>query len=244
MKISKYIFVCVLVVILAAIFSIPFGCDKQQEGDNSNLEPSKDEVPPIYLFDYAGLTVVTMVFRRQLDSKEFTVKFALFEEDAPETCENFKTLVLAGHYDGSLIHRLVKENIYIIQGGGYKLVPKDDGSNNMILKKLDSIAPITNEYNDNNEWVTKGGNNTIQHEAGVIAMARTDNPAITTDQFYFNFNDNLEFNNRYAAFGKCIDKVSLLNLVELGKSETETIAAGFADFPIPIIEVVAVTIDE
>ena len=161
-----------------------------------------------------------------------------------KTCENFKTLVLAGHYDGSLIHRLVKENIYIIQGGGYKLIPKDDGSNNMILKKLDSIAPITNEYNDNNEWVTKGGNNTIQHEAGVIAMARTDNPAITTDQFYFNFNDNLGFNNRYAAFGKCIDEVSLLNLVELGKSETGTIAAGFADFPIPVIEVVAVTIDE
>lgn len=217
-------------MLACVMLALPLGCKKHTE-ENPDVDNSNNVTEPVQ-------TVVTMVFRRQLDSKEFSIKVVLYEDDAPETCENFKNLIRAGHYNGTIIHRLVKD--FVIQGGGYKLTPSEESPKAMKIVELDDVEPIKNEYK-NAGW----DKNTIKHDQGVIAMARTSNPDVATDQFYFNLKDNYALDDAYATFGRCADDVSLSNLIELGEGTTKQIQSGiFDDFPIPIIELITVTIDE
>jgi peptidyl-prolyl cis-trans isomerase A (cyclophilin A) len=103
-------------------------------------------------------------------------------EKAPKTVANFLQYVRAGHYDGTIFHRVIEN--FMIQGGGYK--PD--------LAEKTTRAPIELEAG-------KG----LSNVRGAIAMARTSDPNSATAQFFINVVDNPRldtFGGGYAVFGR------------------------------------------
>ena len=114
----------------------------------------------------------------------------LDKEKAPVSAENFVKYVEAGHYNGTIFHRVIDN--FMIQGGGF--------NDKMIQKPTQ--APIKNE-----------GQNGLKNENYTVAMARTGVRDSATSQFFINVKDN-EFLNYsgetpqgwgYAVFGKVVE---------------------------------------
>ena len=103
----------------------------------------------------------------QLTTNHGVITLALNEEKAPKTVANFKSYVEAGHYDGTIFHRVIKN--FMIQGGGM-----EPGMNQKATQ-----APIENE-----------AANGLKNKRGTIAMARTNDPHSATAQFFINTVDN------------------------------------------------------
>ena len=91
----------------------------------------------------------------------------LHTEDAPITCKNFLDYVAAGHFDGTVFHRVIPT--FVIQGGGMTA--------DMAQKK--TRAPIKNE-----------ASNGLKNRRGSLSMARTNDPDSATSQFFVNLKDN------------------------------------------------------
>ena len=103
----------------------------------------------------------------QLTTNHGVITLALNEEKAPKTVANFKSYVEAGHYDGTIFHRVIKN--FMIQGGGM-----EPGMN-----QKETRAPVENE-----------AANGLKNKRGSIAMARTSDPHSATAQFFINTVDN------------------------------------------------------
>ena len=133
-----------------------------------------------------------------------TIKAELYPEIAPNTVNNFISLIQKGFYDGTIFHRVIKD--FMIQGGGMTAS----------LREKTTRAPIKNE-----------ADNGLANERGTIAMARTNDPDSATAQFFINVanNDFLNHKNEtpsgygYAVFGKVIrgqDVVDQIAAVKTG----------------------------
>jgi peptidyl-prolyl cis-trans isomerase A (cyclophilin A) len=105
------------------------------------------------------------VLKFQTTLGSFTIELATAE--APISCQNFLDYVQAGHFDGTVFHRVIPD--FMIQGGG---MTAD-------LKQKQTRAPIKNE-----------GTNGLRNRRGSLAMARTSNPDSATAQFFVNLKDN------------------------------------------------------
>ena len=114
---------------------------------------------------------------------------------APITVENFIGLVESGFYDGLTFHRIIKD--FMIQGGD----PKGDGTGN-------SDNQIYGEFDSN------GHTNDISHKAGVISMARSNEPNSASCQFFIcNANASSSLDGNYAAFGYVVEGMSVVEAV-------------------------------
>ena len=117
---------------------------------------------------------------------------------APLTVENFLQYVKAGHYDGTVFHRVMPG--FMIQGGGFTPA----------LKEKPARKPVKNE-----------ASNGLQNAVGTIAMARTPDPHSATAQFFINVADNRMLNFRfptaegygYAVFGKVVKGMDVVNRI-------------------------------
>ena len=130
----------------------------------------------------------------------------LNKEKAPVSVENFVKYVEAGHYNGTIFHRVIDG--FMVQGGGFK----------QDMSQKPTQAPIKNE-----------GANGLKNENYTVAMARTGVRDSATSQFFINIKDN-EFLNYtgenpqgwgYAVFGKVIEgkeTVDKIKLVPTGNS--------------------------
>ena len=127
---------------------------------------------------------------------------------APKTVENFLAYVKAGHYDGTIFHRVI--NGFMIQGGGF--APG--------MRQKPTEAAITNE-----------AGNGLRNQKYTIAMARTGDPHSATAQFFINVADNDFLNHTapsgqgwgYCVFGKVVegqDVVDKIKSVKTGRSGT------------------------
>ncbi|MBX3623884.1 MAG: peptidyl-prolyl cis-trans isomerase [Rhizobacter sp.] len=119
---------------------------------------------------------------------------------APKTVDNFVQYVKAGHYDGTVFHRVIDG--FMIQGGGMTA--------DMNEKK--TRAPIPLE-----------ADNGLKNLRGTIAMARTSIPDSATSQFFINVNDNDALNargpgNGYAVFGKVVSGMDVVDKIRLVKT--------------------------
>ncbi|MBF0203477.1 MAG: peptidyl-prolyl cis-trans isomerase [Desulfamplus sp.] len=120
-------------------------------------------------------------------------------EKAPKTVENFISYVKAGHYDGTIFHRVI--NGFMIQGGG---MTED-------MKEKPTREPIENE-----------ADNGLLNEAYAVAMARTMDPHSATAQFFINVkkNDFLNFSSKtpqgwgYTVFGKVTKGHGVVNKIK------------------------------
>lgn len=153
---------------------------------------AEDDMPLAATLPYPKVEIVT---------SEGTIVVMLNRPRAPRTVENFIRYVLDGHYDGTIIHRVVEG--FVIQGGGY--------------------TPDFEERATRDPVVNESGNG-LSNARGTIAMARQEDPHTAQAQWFINLadNENLDPNRRrwgYAVFGRVeegMDVVDAIGAVETG----------------------------
>jgi len=128
-----------------------------------------------------------------LETSLGNIEIELDDKKAPITVENFLAYVDAGHYDGTVFHRVISG--FMIQGGGF------DAS----MSQKPTRGPIKNEFG-----------NGLTNQRGTIAMARTNDPNSATAQFFINTVDNGFLNNPpgYAVFGKVTAGMDVVDKIE------------------------------
>ena len=157
-------------------------------------------------FRWIGRTALALALCVSLAAQAQKVKLAtsagdivieLDAEKAPKTVDNFVKYVKAGHYDGTIFHRVIPT--FMIQGGG---MTAD-------MKEKSTRAPIPLE--------SKNGLNNVR---GSVAMARTSDPNSATSQFFINVenNDRLDAanardGNGYAVFGKVVAGMEVVDKI-------------------------------
>jgi len=118
----------------------------------------------------------------------------LFPKDAPKTVENFTSLVKNKFYDGLSFHRVISG--FMIQGG----CPVGNGTG----------GP---GHHIEGEFAANGFNNPIKHTRGVISMARAQDPNSAGSQFFIMHKDSPHLDGQYAAFGKVIEGIDVVDLI-------------------------------
>ena len=151
---------------------------------------------------------------------DITVKLAA--DKAPLTAANFLAYAEAGHYDGTIFHRVIDG--FMIQGGGFD---KD-------LHQKPTKAPVKNE-----------AANGLKNKRGTIAMARTAIVDSATSQFFINVADNafLDFRSPDPqGFGYCVfgEVVAGMDVVDQIKGVRTTTKAGMSDVPAETVEILSV----
>ncbi|MDE7329818.1 MAG: peptidylprolyl isomerase [Clostridia bacterium] len=121
------------------------------------------------------------------------IKVELYPEKAPNTVNNFISLVKNGFYDGLIFHRVISG--FMIQGGD----PAGVGTG----------GP---GYTIKGEFAINGyKNNDIKHLRGVISMARAMNPNSAGSQFFIMHQNSSHLDGQYAAFGKVIEGIEVVD---------------------------------
>lgn len=134
------------------------------------------------------------------------IKLELYPEIAPNTVNNFISLVNKGFYDGLKFHRVIRG--FMIQGGD----PEGTGMGGPGYS-------IKGEFSYNNF------KNELKHTAGVISMARSQRPNSAGSQFFIMHKDSPHLDGSYAAFGKVIEGLEAVNRI----AETKT---DYSDAPL------------
>ena len=116
----------------------------------------------------------------------------LYPEIAPNTVNNFISLVKKGFYDGLIFHRVIKG--FMIQGG----CP-------------DGIGTGGPGYGIKGEFAQNGFKNDLKHEPGVLSMARAMHPDSAGSQFFIMHKTSPHLDGAYAAFGKVIAGMDVVN---------------------------------
>ncbi len=131
----------------------------------------------------------------------------LYPEYAPETVQNFVSLVKDGFYDGLTFHRIIRG--FMIQGGD----PEGTGFGG-------SDKTIKGEFASNGFT-----QNTLSHERGVISMARSQMPNSASSQFFIVHEDSTFLDGDYAAFGVVTEGMDTVD-------EIANVATDYNDRPI------------
>ncbi len=157
------------------------------EGNNMNLEQYKTE-NPIVAMNIEGYG---------------SVVFELYPDVAPNTVNNFISLVKSGFYDNNTFHRLSPG--FVLQGGD----PTGQGNG----------GP---GYKIDGEFAVNGFNNNLKHEIGVISMARSQAYDSAGSQFFIMLGNHSSLDGQYAAFGKVIDGWDNIQRIESQEKTSST----------------------
>ena len=187
-----------------------YGCqaaERIQEQEQPKAEPAVQET---------HVTVTIKTNRGDIDVE-------LDEGKAPETVKNFLAYVDAGHYRGTIFHRVI--NGFMIQGGGF--TPD--------MKQKPTRPPVKNE-----------ANNGLRNDRGTIAMARTSDPHSASAQFFVNVADNAFLNHRaptadgwgYCVFGKVTKGRDVVDKIKAMPTKTAGMYENVPVEPVVIAEIV------
>ncbi|WP_342757272.1 peptidylprolyl isomerase [Kineothrix sedimenti] len=127
------------------------------------------------------------------------IKAELYPEIAPESVNNFISLINKNFYDGLIFHRVIRG--FMIQGGD----PEGTGMGGPGYS-------IKGEFNQN------GVANDLKHTEGVLSMARSMHPDSAGSQFFIMHKNSPHLDGSYAAFGKVIEGLEYVNKI----AETNT----------------------
>ena len=120
------------------------------------------------------------------------IKCELYPEVAPESVNNFISLISKHFYDGLIFHRVIRG--FMIQGG----CPDGTGMG----------GP---GYSIKGEFAANGVNNPIKHTRGVISMARSMDPNSAGSQFFIMHQDAPHLDGSYAAFGHVVNGIEVVD---------------------------------
>jgi peptidyl-prolyl cis-trans isomerase A (cyclophilin A) len=133
----------------------------------------------------------------KLQTSEGDIRIQLNAEKAPKSVANFVQYVKAGHYNGTVFHRVIDG--FMIQGGGFDTK----------LAQRPTKPPIPLE-----------SHNGLSNLRGTVAMARTGNPNSATSQFFINVADNVRLDGEpdspatgYAVFGEVIEGMDVVDKI-------------------------------
>ena len=130
-----------------------------------------------------------------------TFKAELYPEKAPNTVNNFVSLVKKGFYNGLIFHRVIAG--FMIQGGD----PKGVGTG----------GP---GYHLKGEFTSNGfKTNDLRHERGVLSMARAQHPDSAGSQFFVMHADSYYLDGQYAAFGRVIEGMETVDAIADTKTD-------------------------
>ena len=122
------------------------------------------------------------------------IKAELYPELAPNTVNNFISLIKSGFYNGLIFHRVI--NGFMIQGG----CPDGTGTG----------GP---GYTIKGEFSQNGFENPLRHTPGVLSMARSMMPDSAGSQFFIMHKNSPHLNGAYAAFGKITEGIDVVNKI-------------------------------
>lgn len=145
------------------------------------------------------------------------MKAELYPEVAPNTVNNFISLVKKGFYDGLIFHRVISG--FMIQGG----CPDGTGMG----------GP---GYSIKGEFSQNGFQNDLKHTEGVLSMARAMDPNSAGSQFFIMHKTSPHLDGSYAAFGKLIEGMDVVN-------EIASVPTDYMDRPIVGCVMKKVTVD-
>ena len=155
-----------------------------------------------------------------IETSKGTIRVELDETKSPISAKNFLEYVDAGHYDGTVFHRVIPG--FMVQGGGF-----EPGMHQKATR-----ATITNE-----------ANNGLKNDRYTLAMARTSAPHSASSQFFINATDNkfLDFTAEtasgwgYAVFAKVVAGTEVVNSIEKVATGSK---GGHGDVPLEDVTIV------
>ncbi|MDX2457992.1 MAG: peptidylprolyl isomerase [Gammaproteobacteria bacterium] len=161
-----------------------------------------------------------------METSKGVITLELDTKKAPESVENFVAYARAGHYDGTVFHRVIPG--FMIQGGGFTPDMQQKSTN----------QPIKNE-----------ADNGLKNDKGTVAMARTNIPDSATSQFFINVKDNGFLNHTsptpqgwgYAVFGKVTDGMDVVETIENVATANK---GGHENVPVTDVIIEKVTVQE
>lgn len=145
------------------------------------------------------------------------MKAELYPEVAPNTVNNFISLVNKGYYNGIIFHRVIRG--FMIQGGD----PEGTGVG----------GP---GYSIKGEFTMNGFSNDLKHTPGVLSMARTMMPDSAGSQFFIMHQTSPHLDGQYAAFGKVIEGLEIVDKIA-------QVATDYSDKPLEPQVMKKVTVD-
>ena len=146
-----------------------------------------------------------------------TIKAELYPEIAPNTVNNFISLVKKGFYDGLIFHRVIRG--FMIQGG----CPQGTGMG----------GP---GYSIKGEFSQNGVKNDLKHTEGVLSMARSMMPNSAGSQFFIMHKDAPHLDGAYAAFGKITEGMNIVDKIANERTD-------YSDRPLKEQKIKSMTVD-
>lgn len=129
-----------------------------------------------------------------------TIKAELYPEIAPNTVNNFISLINSGFYDGTIFHRVIPG--FMIQGGD----PEGTGMG----------GP---GYGIKGEFSSNGFENNLAHTTGVLSMARSQMPNSAGSQFFIMVETAPHLDGQYAGFGKVVEGMDVAQKIVTSKRD-------------------------
>lgn len=216
-KKTRYIWISLAIVILIVVIAFVIiknlpksdseeGKVESETIKNNNLDAQKDETDN-NKNEVTKNPIVTMEIKNY-----GTVKIELYPKVAPNTVKNFISLINEGYYDGLTFHRIVPG--FVVQGGD-----------------KEGTGAGKTEYSIRGEFTKNGFKNDLKHEKGVISMARADysvfglteegyNSAFS--QFFIMLESQRSLDGLYAAFGKVIEGMDIIENLENIEIDSQT----------------------
>ena len=145
------------------------------------------------------------------------IKAELYPEVAPNTVNNFISLVKKGYYDGLIFHRVIRG--FMIQGG----CPQGTGMG----------GP---GYSIKGEFSQNGVKNDLKHTEGVLSMARSMMPNSAGSQFFIMHKDAPHLDGAYAAFGKVTEGMNIVDKIANERTD-------YSDRPLKEQKLKSMTVD-
>ena len=158
-----------------------------------------------------------------IETSKGTIRVELDEAKSPISSKNFLEYIDAGHYDGTVFHRVIPG--FMVQGGGF-----EPG-----MRQKATKATIQNE-----------ANNGLKNDKYTLAMARTSAPHSASSQFFINATDNTFLNFTaetasgwgYAVFAKIVSGSEVCDAIEKVRTGTK---GGHGDVPLEDVTIVKAT---
>lgn len=145
------------------------------------------------------------------------MKAELYPEIAPNTVNNFISLVQKGFYDGLIFHRVISG--FMIQGGD----PQGTGMG----------GP---GYSIKGEFAMNGVRNDLKHTRGVLSMARSMMPNSAGSQFFIIHANAPHLDGQYAAFGKVVEGLDVVDKIA-------SVRTGWQDKPVEEQKIQSMTVE-
>ncbi len=185
----------IMLVLLSLLLMTSFvlaGCGNNNESETANDEQAQDN-NELYAKEDNPLVTIEME-----NGKKIYIE--LYPEVAPNTVNNFISLINKNYYDGLNFHRVIPG--FMIQGGD----PSGDGSG----------GP---GYGIKGEFEKNDVKNDINHTRGVLSMARSGDPDSAGSQFFIMTKDSTHLDGEYAGFGEVIEGMDVVD--EIVDSEAD-----------------------